>query len=286
MQAYICSILPARLIDASQNRRVKLSSATPFTPTYVKDHIARSADREFLYKSRVLTRQVVLEDRVQIKQEREAQRLKRKARRDAAISSARYKRQNSLWHLSPAETRFELFLPLHSLWMGYMSELLALPPAPSTPINSQAASMAAPSAASMHAKLVKADFNGSLLTVRQSKNPCLVGLSGIVVHETENSFKVVTKKDQLKLIPKQNSIFTFAVPLFAASSTASISSSAANTGGAASDSAEGCASANAKAIPTVLDLPHIEFELYGNQFCYRAVERAGRKFKPKETIEL
>jgi ribonuclease P protein subunit POP4 len=36
----------------------------------------------------------------------------------------------------------------------------------------------------------------------------------------------------------------------------------------------------------VLDGPHIEFELYGNQFCFRAADRAGRKFKHKETIEL
>ena len=41
-----------------------------------------------------------------------------------------------------------------------------------------------------------------------------------------------------------------------------------------------------KEVTTVLDEPHIEFELYGNQFCFRSGERAGRKFKPKETIEL
>ncbi len=37
---------------------------------------------------------------------------------------------------------------------------------------------------------------------------------------------------------------------------------------------------------TVLDRPHIEFELYGNQFRFRSADRAGRKFKHKETIEL
>lgn len=40
---------------------------------------------------------------------------------------------------------------------------------------------------------------------------------------------------------------------------------------------------------TPLDLtviPHMEFELYGNQFRFRAAERAGKKFKAKETIEL
>lgn len=34
--------------------------------------------------------------------------------------------------------------------------------------------------------------------MRQSKNACLVGLSGIVILETESTFKVVTKKDRLK----------------------------------------------------------------------------------------
>ena len=34
--------------------------------------------------------------------------------------------------------------------------------------------------------------------VRRSKNPTLVGASGIVVQETENTFKVVTRKDKLK----------------------------------------------------------------------------------------
>ncbi|KIJ46001.1 hypothetical protein M422DRAFT_250426 [Sphaerobolus stellatus SS14] len=42
----------------------------------------------------------------------------------------------------------------------------------------------------------------------------------------------------------------------------------------------------APAISAVLDAPHIEFELYGNQFRFRAAERSGRKFKHKETIEL
>jgi ribonuclease P protein subunit POP4 len=37
---------------------------------------------------------------------------------------------------------------------------------------------------------------------------------------------------------------------------------------------------------TVLNDPYIEFELYGNQFRFRSSDRAGRKFKHKETIEL
>ena len=39
--------------------------------------------------------------------------------------------------------------------------------------------------------------------------------------------------------------------------------------------------------PTNLDaIPVMEIELYGNQFRFRAEDRANKKFKPKETIEL
>lgn len=91
-----------------------------------------------------------------------------------------------------------------------MAELLGLDqPPPTIP-----ASPAMPNSASMHAKLVKADYHGSILTgeltkfcqlcllndqiVRQAKNPCLVGISGIVIHETENAFKLITKLNALK----------------------------------------------------------------------------------------
>lgn len=127
--------------------------------------------------------------------------------------------------------------------------------------------------------------------VRQSKNPSIVGLSGIVVHETENTFKLVNRKNALKgaansrilaavfltpdftsVIPKGNSVFAFAVPLYSTLPS--------------TDHASDDASGEAAAKTTVLDKPHIEFDLHGNQFRFRSADRAGRKFKHKETIEL
>jgi ribonuclease P protein subunit POP4 len=79
-------------------------------------------------------------------------------------------------------------VPLHLLWLGYMSELLGLGPAPSLPQEerkghpslsllsasasaSASASVSAPvipalpqPAGTMHAKLIKADFHGSIMT--------------------------------------------------------------------------------------------------------------------------
>ena len=75
----------------------------------------------------------------------------------------------------------------------------------------------------------------------------------------EHSLTIVSHASAV--LPKQGSVFVFAVPAAAAAPC--------GDGGM-----------------TVLDGPHVEFDLYGNQFCFRAVDRAGRKFKHKESIEL
>ncbi|KAH9842811.1 RNase P/MRP, p29 subunit [Rhodofomes roseus] len=273
-------------------QRVKLNSTTPFTPTYVKDHVLRSANPIQTYASRVKGRQILLENPAgtsrtkRLREDKKARRLSDKAKKATGAAPRRDVRQASFWRLKQQETKFQLFLPLHALWMGYMTELLALPPAPSG-ANNQPITEAIPNSAAMHAKLVKADFHGSIMAVRQSKNPCLVGLSGIVIHETENAFKIVTRNNQLKLVPKQNSVFAFAVPLYARGDPPEqgISGMTAPDNSAALVPVD-VGSTHADHASTVFDSPYLEFELHGNQFCFRAAERAGRKFKHKETIEL
>jgi ribonuclease P protein subunit POP4 len=97
------------------------------------------------------------------------------------------------------------------------------------------------------------------------------------------------------VLPKQGSVFAFAVPLYSTESSSSASAAAAAAAAAAAGSGSGTNSGTngqgdgrdeTREARTVLDGPHIEFELYGNQFCFRAADRAGRKFKHKETIEL
>ena len=127
--------------------------------------------------------------------------------------------------------------------------------------------------------------------MKQAKNPCLVRLTGIVIHETENAFKIITIKDQVKrgssshtlhygngnfnfviVIPKQGVIFAFRIPLYDVRSIV--------------DPLSHNESVSADGIPGIGSIPWMEFELYGNQFRFRAADRAGRKFKAKETIEL
>ncbi|KAJ7459440.1 Rof/RNase P-like protein [Mycena galericulata] len=177
-------------------------------------------------------------------------------------------RELGLWGFDESQAKFALFLPLHHLWLGYMSELLNLPqPGPSPP--------RLPSATVMHPKLLKADFHGSIITVHKSKNTAILGISGIVILETEGTFKVVTKANKLKVLPKQNSIFTFAVPVYSTLPATHNASAPLPIPAPADDD-----------LRTVLDSAHALLELHGNQFCFRAADRAGKKFKAKESIEL
>ncbi|KAI0031124.1 Rof/RNase P-like protein, partial [Vararia minispora EC-137] len=233
-----------------------------------------------LYQQRVAHRQMNLDN----PQQQSATRRERDERRKRKQQEAHLKKlklpkrtERGMWKLKKEERRFDVFVRLHNMWMDYMSELLALKPALSSAVVDP---NVMPSAAGMHAKLVKADFHGAYLTVRQSKNYALVGLAGIVIHETENTFRVITRKNQVKQIPKHGSIFAFAVPLYSTHSDSpdpTLESGPVPTSETASDP-----------VPTriVLDIPHIEFDLYGNQFQFRSADRAGRKFKAKESIEL
>ncbi|KAF9219436.1 RNase P/MRP, p29 subunit [Gyrodon lividus] len=268
---------PYKPIAVGKNQRLKLTTEEPFTPTYVQQALTLSSDPAGIYASRVKNRHILLENPVResrAKKERAAKEARRQAEKNRKKTKALGRNAaeaKGLWKLEKNATKFTLFVPLHQLWMGYMSELLGL----ATPDHSSISHKGKmPSSSSIHAKLVKSDLHGSLLTVRQSRNPCLVGLSGIVIHETENAFKIVTRKDQLKLVPKQNSIFALAIPLYSTLPPSTL----------------GCEPAHARQSPseplTVLEKPYIEFDLYGNQFCFRSADRSSRKFKSKETIEL
>jgi len=246
---------------AQSRPRVVLNNSTPFTPALVHERLTQVSDPEQIYANRIKGRQILLDNPARVSKSRQEADEKRKARKKAAQAKKKWVspvNQAGLWKLKDSEAKYRLFLPLHHLWLGYVSELLALPAPP--PPNS---SHTIPNSAALHAKLVKADFHGSIITVRKSKNPCLVGLSGIVIFESENAFRVITKEDRLKVLPKQNSIFGFGVPLYSTLVTS-----------------------EQEGMETVDSGPHLEFELHGNHFRFRSADRASRKFKHKETVEL
>lgn len=103
-----------------------------------------------------------------------------------------------------------------------------------------------PVSGSAAAKLCSADFHGAELEVVRSRCVSRVGVRGIVVKDSKFAFEIITKSDTRKLIPKEHTIFKFVVP---------------------TPGKEGEAQRD------------LVFELHGDQFIYRAADRANRKFK-------
>ncbi|KAH6880178.1 Rof/RNase P-like protein [Coprinopsis sp. MPI-PUGE-AT-0042] len=290
--------IPFKSKEISQSKATTtFSSSAPFTPSFVISSLSQSSDPTALYNARVKGRQMLLENPAkESKLKREADRKKElrkkeKAQRQLGIIG---RRKRELWSFDKSSIKYSSLLPLHHLWLGYMSELLNLPQPPSAGISAASIAKQAPASSSVHPKLLKADFHGAFLIVKNARNPCLVGLQGIIVHETENAFKVVTENDRVKLLPKQNSIFTFAVPVFS-TLPASFKPGAPYPLpplGTRDESTQGQTVHGSMRSPlpsanqTVTTVPHLNFELYGNQFRFRSTDRAGRKFKHKETIEL
>ncbi|KAB8069245.1 hypothetical protein BDV29DRAFT_56688 [Aspergillus leporis] len=161
--------------------------------------------------------------------------------------SAREKRHSGLYDLPKEECKYAIFKGLHQMWVEYMREILD--------VNSRAPGEVNVTALSHGSKLVSADFHGAEVEVVRSRCAGRVGVRGIVVRDTKFTFVVVTEGDEVKTLPKEQTIFRFRVPL-------------PGQGKEDMDVTEGAGSKK-----------ELTFELHGSQFQNRPVDRANKKFK-------
>lgn len=110
------------------------------------------------------------------------------------------------------------------------------------------------------AKLCAADFHGAKVEVSRSRCVSRVGVKGIVVRDSRGIFMLVTEKNELKSVPKEGTIFRVVVPRPIPKVEEEV-----NGGGEEKEERK--------------NLRDVVFELHGNQFQYRAADRANRKFK-------
>lgn len=157
---------------------VVVNGIAPFVPLFLEQVGDASTRKEIA--SRVQGRHLSLQN-----QSRPRTRAKKKERKPG-VKIPRPRPES--WRLPESETRqethrasrlssgarindrFEMYVPLHRLWLGYVSELLGLGPQPAGTVTEQNAAM--PNVATVHAKLVKADLHGSIMTGGR----CLMGL--------------------------------------------------------------------------------------------------------------
>lgn len=133
-----------------------------------------------------------------------------------------------------------MFEPLHNLWLGYVREVLG------NEIYTGGEGAAA--------KLASADFHGAELEVVRSVCVSRVGIKGIVIKDSKFAFEVITRKNKLKLVPKEGTVFRFEVPPQA-------------KGGQEQDASKKD------------QLGSMVVELHGEQFQFRSADRASKKFR-------
>lgn len=193
--------------------------------------------------------------------------------------SAKEKRVSGIYDIPENAQKYDSYVPLHRMWLGYMCEILGMNKGKEAYIMAQSAG----------SKLASADYHGAEVTVVRSKCTGLVGLTGIVVRDTKFTFQVITKKNQLKsmlfsvtdniysaamltwrlVIPKKHTVFRFEI----------------QQPGPNEDGIRLEARTGRDAIPNQ-SLKNLIFELHGSQFENRATDRATKKFKHKNIMDL
>ncbi|KCV68955.1 hypothetical protein H696_04374 [Fonticula alba] len=229
----------------------------------------------------------------------------RRLRRRAAIVSAKRARAEGWFSVSPRgdAAAFARIVALHSLWQDYMRAVL---------LNDSNSS-------SISVKILKADWQGSIVSVVQSKSPTLVGKSGIVVRETAKTFELAEPyypggtelpgdtsasgeggllasgelpSYRLVRVPKRGAVFSMTVPGSGASRV--LPGTPPTDGKSSATGPEGRQPQPGRSAPGTgsppLDLTPgrglWEVTIYGDQVCCRAAERSTRKFKGQSSIRL
>jgi len=78
------------------------------------------------------------------------------------------------------------------LWNEYISEIIS-PKGPTTTSDGPT--------------LLKADYHGAYITIEDCRCKSRVGLQGICLKETKNTFEIITTENRLLKIPKEKSLF-------------------------------------------------------------------------------
>lgn len=91
------------------------------------------------------------------------------------------------------ELHFTDLLPLNAIWVDYMRNLLGVESfskLPNSPLESNWEVVSQ--------KIMKADYHGAKISVIRSKCPSLVGVSGIILQDTKNTFRLIGEDDVIR----------------------------------------------------------------------------------------
>ncbi|KAL8694828.1 MAG: hypothetical protein Q9218_000587 [Villophora microphyllina] len=172
--------------------------------------------------------------------------------------SVKEKRVTGIYDMSKDFQKYDIYAPLYRMWIRYIWEILGMVKGKEHWVTAQGAGP----------KLASADFHGAKVMVVRSKCVSMVGLQGIVVRDTKFTFQIITQQNELKMIPKNHTIFKIQIPQ--------------------PDAVE--ENPDLKLDKDIgdeeMEANVLVFELHGSSFEHRAIDRATKKFKQRNMIEL
>ncbi|KAK4227625.1 ribonuclease P protein subunit p29 [Podospora fimiseda] len=171
---------------------------------------------------------------------RKARQAQEKLKKSKKVLSATERRQRGLYKIPREGQKYALFEPLHRLWLGYIREILG------NEVYTGGEGAAA--------KLASADFHGAGVEVVRSGCVSRVGIKGIVVKDSRFAFEIITRKNALKLVPKEGTVFRFEVPVVVPKKEWEVEE-------------------------TTRKESTMVFEVHGESFQFRSADRASRKFR-------
>ena len=233
-------------------------------------HSPTSATR--IYAEKILQRPLHLKPtssapnpQIQRRLERERKLAARKKKLKPRPLSSRQKRSLCLYDIPKSSQKYSIYEPLHKLWLGYIREVLGIDEVGNSE-NGKEVEIGSAEAA----RLCAVDYHGAEIEVVRSRCVSRVGVRGIVVKDSKFVFEVVTRKDQVKIVPKEHTVFRFNIPRRGRHCEEKAEE------GVVTEGEKGKVGKGEQNGEGKRDLV---FELHGNQFIYRAVDRANRKFK-------
>ncbi|KYB27036.1 ribonuclease P protein subunit p29 [Tribolium castaneum] len=130
-----------------------------------------------------------------------SQKRKKPIRKKKTFLTRRERKDLNILKLPKSDWDYNSLEGIRKMWRQYMRQNLELA--------GRAPHCSEQDWANFSAVLAKSELIGSEIKVARSKCPSHVGLTGTVVLETKMTFQIVTQQSQLKIIPKNTSVFEF-----------------------------------------------------------------------------
>lgn len=134
--------------------------------------------------------------------------VKKKPRSNKGALSLSERRRLGLYQLRRHGSKYSDAVPMNDLWLQYISNLLQLDSIENCGFAAQPEDK---QWAQVSLALYRADYHGAELEVVRTKCSSLRGIKGIVLMDTKNTFKVISKDNVIRTLPKSPCVFSLQI---------------------------------------------------------------------------